>query len=154
MSSGIWHFFHYLTFTMWLGGALSAMAIGMSMKKMDRGLWGAVVDAQAALYRVLIGPGAMGVVLSGIVMTFQTYGKMSGGGASAWIGTMQGAGVLGALVTLLGAMPAAAKLTRLEPIGGMQAAFDAQRKRLAIAGSIGGTLGLIALLASALYQRA
>ena len=154
MSSGIWHFVHYLTFTMWLGGALSAMVIGLSMKKMDRGLWGAVVDAQASLYRVMIAPGAMGVVLSGIVMTFQTYGKMSGGGASAWIGTMQGAGVLGALVTLLGAMPAAAKLTRLEPIGGQEAAFDAQRKRLAITGSIGGTLGLIALLASALYQRA
>ncbi len=153
MSGGIWHFVHYLTFTMWLGGALSAMVIGLSMKRMDRGLWGAVADAQAALYRMLIGPGAMGVILSGILLTFQTYGKMSGGGAGSWLGTMQGAGVLGALVTLLGAMPAAAKLTRLEPIGGQEAAFDAQRKRLAITGSIGGTLGLIALLASALYQR-
>lgn len=153
MTNGLWHFVHYLTFTMWLGGAVSAMVIGISMKKMDRGLWGAAVDGQAALYRMLIGPGAMGVILSGILLTFKMYGKMSGGGASSWMGTMQGAGVLGALVTLLFAMPAAAKLTRLEPIGGQEAAFDAQQKRLATAGSIGGTLGLIALLASALFQR-
>ena len=151
--NGLWHFVHYLTFTMWLGGALSAMVIGISMKKMDRGLWGAAVDAQAAIYRVLIGPGAIGVILSGILLAFQMYGKMSGGQAGSWLGTMQGAGIVGALVTLLGAMPAAAKLSRLEPIGGQEAAFDAQRKRLAIAGSVGGTLGLIALLAGAFYQR-
>ncbi len=80
------------------------------------------------------------------------YGKMSGGGASRGSGTMQGAGILGALVTLLGAMPAAAKLSRLEPIGTQEVAFTAQRKRLAIAASIGGTLGLIALLAGAFYR--
>jgi hypothetical protein len=129
------------------------MVIGINMRQIDRGLWGAAVDAQAAIYRVLIGPGAMGVILSGILLTFRMYGTMSGGGASPWMGTMQGAGILGALVTLLGAMPAASKLSRLEPIGTQEAAFNAQRKRLAIAGSIGGTLGLIALLAGALYQR-
>jgi len=151
--NGFWLFAHYITFTIWLGGALSAMVIGINMKQMDRGLWGAAVDSQAAIYRVLIGPGAMGVILSGILLTFRMYGSMAGGGAANWMGTMQGAGVLGALITLLGAMPAAAKLSRLEPIGTQEAAFNAQRKRLAIAGSIGGTLGLIALLASAFYLR-
>jgi len=153
MMNGFWLFVHYITFTMWLGGALSAMVIGISMKGIDRGLWGAVVDSQAALYRMLIGPGAIGVILSGILLTFRMYGAMAGGGASAWIGTMQGAGIVGALVTLLGAMPAAAKLSRLEPIGAQEAAFSAQRKRLAIAGSIGGTFGIIALIASAFYLR-
>jgi hypothetical protein len=152
--NGFWHFVHYLTFVMWIGGALSAMVVGIGMKQIDRSLWGAAVDAQAAIYRALIGPGAIGVILSGILLTFRMYGKMSGGGAGPWLGTMQGAGIVGALVTLLGAMPAAARLGRLEPIGTQQAAFDAQRKRLAIAGSIGGTLGLIALLAGAFYQRA
>lgn len=151
--NALWHFVHYLSFTMWLGGALAAMAIGINMKQMDRGLWGAVVDSQAAIYRWLIGPGAAVVVLSGIVLTFQNYGRMAAGGAQSWLGTMQGAGVIGALVTLLGAMPAAARLSRLEPIGDQEAAFDRQRKRLAIAGSVGGTLGLIALLAGALYLR-
>lgn len=151
--NGVWHFVHSLAFTAWLGGALSAMAVGLTMKQIDRSLWGAVVDAQAAIYRVLIGPGAIVVVLSGIVMTMRIYGGMSGGPAGSWLGTMQGAGIVGALVTLLGAMPAATKLSRLEPLGPQAAAFDALRKRLAITGSIGGTLGLIALLAGSFYQR-
>jgi hypothetical protein len=152
--NGVWHFVHYLAFTAWLGGALSAMVAGLTMKRIDRSLWGAVVDVQAVVYRALIGPGAIVVVLSGILMTFRMYNSMSGGQAGSWLGTMQGAGIVGALVTLLGAMPAAAKLSRLEPLGPQAAAFDALRTRLAITGSIGGTLGLIALLAGAFYQRA
>jgi hypothetical protein len=151
--NGVWHFVHYLAFTAWLGGGLSAMIAGVAMKRIDRSLWGAVVDAQATIYRTLIGPGAIVVVLSGILLTFRMYSTMSGGQAGSWLGTMQGAGIIGALVTLLGAMPAAAKLSRLEPLGPQAAAFDLLRKRLAITGSIGGTLGFIALLAGAFYQR-
>lgn len=151
--NGIWYFIHFLAFTAWIGGALAAMTVGITMKRIDRSLWGAVVDGQAAIYRTMIGPGAIAVVLSGIVMTLRLYNGMSGNQAGSWLGTMQGAGVVGALVTLLGAMPAALKLSRLEPLGSHAAAFDALRKRLAITGSIGGTLGLIALLAGALYHR-
>jgi hypothetical protein len=152
--NGIWHLVHYLGFIAWIGGGLSAMAVGVSLKRIDRSLWGAVVDAQASIYRVLVGPGAIVVVLSGIIMTLRLYNGMSGNQADPWLGTMQGAGILGALVTLLGAMPAALRLSRLEPLGPQAAAFDAMRKRLAITGSIGGTLGLIALLAGAFYHRA
>ena len=151
--NGIWYFIHYLAFTAWLGGALAAMAVGITMKRIDRSLWGAVVDGQAAIYRTMIGPGATVVVLSGLILTLRMYNAMAGGGAGSWLGTMQGAGIVGALVTLLGAMPAALKLSRLEPLGPHAAAFDSLRKRLAITGSIGGMLGLIALLASALYHR-
>ena len=151
--NGIWHLVHYLAFTAWIGGALAAMAVGLTMKRIDRSLWGAVVDGQAAIYRALIGPGAIVVVLSGIVMTLSIYNGMSGNQADRWLGTMQGAGIVGALVTLLGAMPAALKLSRLEPLGAHAAAFDALRKRLAVMGSIGGTLGLIALVAGAFYHR-
>ncbi|MGH7594655.1 MAG: hypothetical protein ACRELE_12510 [Gemmatimonadales bacterium] len=152
--NGIWHFIHYLAFTAWIGGGLSAMVISVPMKQIDRSLWGAVVDGQAAIYRMLIGPGAIVVVLSGIVMTLRMYNGMAGGPAGPWLGTMQGAGIVGALVTLLGAMPAAITLSRLEPIGEHVARFDALRQRVAITSSIGGTLGLLALLAGAFYQRA
>jgi hypothetical protein len=150
--SGVWHFVHYLAFTAWIGGALAAMVAGIAMKQMDRSAWGAVADVQAAIYRGLVGPGAIVVVLTGVIMTFQMYSGLAGGQAGPWLGTMQGAGVLGALVTLLGAMPASARLSRLEPMGAHAAAFDALRQRLAITGSIGGTLGLLALLAGALYR--
>lgn len=150
--NGIWHFIHYLSFTMWIGGGLSVMVSGIAMKRIDRSLWGAVVDGQAAIYRTLIGPGAIVVVLSGILMTLRLYNGMAGNQADQWLGVMQGAGIVGALVTLLGAMPAAFKLSRLEPLGSQAAAFDSLRQRLAITGSIGGALGLIALVAGAFYR--
>lgn len=151
--NGFWHFLHYLAFTAWIGGGLAAMAVGVSMKRIDRSLWGAVVDGQAAIYRALVGPGAIVVVLSGIIMTLRLYNGMAGNQTDQWLGVMQGAGIIGALVTLLGAMPAALKLSRLEPLGPHAPAFDALRKRLAITASIGGTLGLIALFAGAFYHR-
>ncbi len=152
--SRIWLFLHFLGFTMWLGGALAVMVAGVAMKRMDRSLWGGVVDTQAAVYRTLIGPGALLVVLTGIIMTLHMYSGMVGGQAGPWLGTMQGAGILGALVMLIGAMPLALRLSRLEPLGEQAALFDALRKRLALVSSIGGTLALIALLAAAFYRRA
>lgn len=151
--NGFWHFVHYLAFTVWLGGVLSAMIAELTMHRVDRSLWGAVVDAQAAIYRVLVGPGALATVLSGIVLTLRMYGSMSGGQAGSWLGTMQATGIVGPLVTLLGAMPTAARLSRLEPLGPQAAAFDVLRKRLTITGSIGAALGFIALLAGSFYQR-
>jgi hypothetical protein len=65
---------------------------------------------------------------------------------------MQGLGLIAALVTLLGAMPAATRMARLEPTGPTAAAFDQARRRLAITGSVGGALALLALLAGALYR--
>ena len=112
--SRIWLFLHFIGFTMWLGGGLAVMVGSVAMKRMDRSVWGGVVDAQAAVYRTLIGPGAILVVLTGIVMTLQMIGGMVGGQAGPWLGTMQGAGILGALVMLVGAMPIAARYARAE----------------------------------------
>jgi len=151
--TGLWHFVHYLSFVMWIGGGLSAMVAGVGMRRIDRALWGAVVDAQAAIYRVLVGPGAIITVLSGIIMTMEMYNGLASGQSAPWLGTMQLSGILGALMMLFGAMPAAMKLSRLEPLGADAAAFDALRKRVAITASIGGTLALIALLAGAFYRR-
>lgn len=149
--TGAWRFVHYLSFIAWIGGALAVMMAGIAMRRLDRTLWGGVAEAQGAIYRAMVGPGALVAVISGLLLTFRMYGSLSGQ-VGPWLGTMQAAGVLGALVTLLGAMPAASRLSRLEPTGDTAAAFDHSRRRLAIAGSIGGTLALIALLAGALYR--
>ena len=146
-----WRVVHFVAFVAWLGGGLAVMVAGIAMKRMDRSVWGAVVDVQSALYRWLLGPGSIVTVMTGLFLTFGMYGRLSGD-VAAWLGTMQGAGLLAALVTLLGAMPAAARLTRLEPIGATAAAFDIARRRLAITGSIAGLLGAVALLAGALYR--
>ncbi len=146
-----WRILHFVAFTAWIGGALAAMVTSMSMRRLDRAFWGGIVEMQGAIYRVLIGPGALISVVSGVFLTFGMYGQLSTS-VGAWLGTMQAAALAGAVVTLLGAMPAAARLSRMEPLGPTAAAFDALRKRLAITGSIGGTLALVALLAGALYR--
>jgi hypothetical protein len=83
----------------------------------------------------------------------ENYGRMSLF-VGPWLGMMQGLGILGALFTLLGAMPAANRLTRLEPTGASAAAFDAARRKLVLHGTIGGILSFLALLAGALYTAA
>ena len=151
--SPVWLLVHMLAFTMWIGGGFAVMVTGIAAKRMDRALWGAIVDVQWAVYRAVIGPGAILVVVTGIIMTLSMYNGMSGNGVGPWLGAMQGAGIAGALVTLLWAMPTASRVARLEPIGADAALFDQLRKRLAMASSVGGTLALIALIAGAFYRR-
>lgn len=146
-----WRFLHYLSFIAWIGGALAAMVAGVACRRLDRSLWGGVAEAQGAIYRTLVGPGAAVSVFTGLLLTFRMYGELSGQ-VGTWLGSMQGLGLVAALVTLLGAMPAASRLSRLEPVGESAAAFDRARQRLAVTGSLGGTLALLALLAGSLYR--
>ena len=144
-----WLFLHLLGFTLWLGGAIAVMIIGIAAKREDRHGLGAVVRAQATLMKVAIAPGALLAVLSGLVLTFR-IGGVDLPGFSIWLMLMQGAGLVAALLTLLIALPTAAKLSRLEPIGETARYFDELRQRQRIVGSISGTLGLVALFAGAM----
>jgi len=144
-----WLFLHLLGFTLWLGGAIAAMIIGIAAKREDRHGLGAVVRAQASLMRVAIAPGALLAVLSGIILTFR-IGGTDLPGFSLWLMLMQGTGLVAALLTLLIALPTAAKLSRLDPAGETARYFDELRQRQRIVGSISGTLGLVALFAGAM----
>ncbi len=146
-----WRVLHFVGLVAWLGGGMAVMVSGVVMRSLDRAFWGAIVDVQAMLYRTLLGPGSVVTVMSGLFLTFGLYGRLSGQ-VAAWLGLMQGCGLIAALVTLLGAMPAAARLARLEPLGATAGAFDAARRRLAGTGAVAGIFGLVALVAGALYR--
>lgn len=144
-----WLFLHLLGFTMWLGGAIASMIIGIAAKHEDRSALAAVVRAQSKLTKVAIAPGALVTVLSGIILTFQ----LSGGdfaGFSIWLVIMQGAGLIAGLITLLIALPTATRLGRLDPAGEAARYFDELRARQRIVASIAGTFGLVALFAGAM----
>jgi hypothetical protein len=146
-----WLFLHLLGFTMWLGGAIASMVVGIAARAEERGGLGAVVRAQSKLTKVAIAPGALLTVLSGLILTF----RLSGGelaGFSIWLVIMQGAGLIAALITLLIALPTAARLGRLDPIGEAERYFDELRSRQRIVASIAGMLGLVALLAGAMLS--
>ena len=63
---------------------------------------------------------------------------------------MQGAGLVAALLTLFIALPTAAKLSRMDPVGETARYFDELRQRQRIVGSISGMLGLLALFSGAM----
>ncbi len=147
--SHAWLFLHLLGFTMWLGGAIAAMIMGIAAKREDRHGLGAVVRAQGTLMKVAIAPGALLAVLSGLMLTFQISGADLPG-FSIWLMLMQGTGLVAGLLTLLIALPTATKLSRLDPAGDTARYFDELRQRQRIVGSISGMLGLVALFAGAM----
>ena len=145
-----WLFLHLLGFTMWLGGGLAVMVAGIAAKREDRAGLGAIARAQAAAHKAIIAPGAILVVLSGLILTFSVSGRTGElVGFSVWLVVMQGAGLVGALMVLLIGLPTAAKLARLDPMGQGAAFFDELRQRQKIVASVSGVLALAALVAGA-----
>jgi hypothetical protein len=148
-----WLFLHLLGFTMWLGGGLASMVAGIAAKREDRAGLGAIARAQAAIHKAIIAPGAILVVLSGLILTFSVSGRTGDlEGFSLWLVVMQGAGLVGALVVLLIGLPTAARLARLDPMGQGAAFFDELRQRQRIVASVSGVLALGALVAGALVK--
>jgi hypothetical protein len=149
----LWLFIHLLGFTMWLGGGFGAMVAGIAAKRENRDGLGTVARTQAAIQRALIAPGALLTVLSGLILTFSVTGRTGDlVGFSVWLVVMQGAGVIGALITLLVGLPTATRLARIDPAGVNSAYFDELRQRQRVVASIAGLLALIALIAGALYR--
>jgi hypothetical protein len=149
--SRIWLFLHLFGFTLWLGGAIASMIMGIAAKREERVGLAAVVRSQATLTKIAIAPGALLTVLSGLILTFQVGGGDMAG-FSFWLVTMQSAGILAALLTLLISLPTATRLGRLDPTGEGARYFDELRARQRIVASISGVFGLVALLAGAMVR--
>ncbi|HEY8106361.1 MAG TPA: DUF2269 family protein [Gemmatimonadales bacterium] len=144
-----WLFVHLLGFTMWLGGGMAAMFVGIASRSEDRTSLGAVVRGLAVIHKRVVSPGAALTVLSGLVLTFKLAGMAA---PSPWLMAMQGAGLLGAVLNLAVMLPTASRAARIDPTGPNGAYFDELRNRMRVMGMIVGTLGLIALVAGAMIR--
>lgn len=145
----VWIFVHLFGVVMWLGGGLAAMAVGLTLRQAARDHLAHGVRHLGTIYRVVMLPGCVAAIVSGLVLTLVMYnGPATLAGAGHLLMTMQAAGLIAGLITLLVLVPGAARLTRIDPIG-QSAQFDALRSRQARVGMISGFLGLIALLAGA-----
>jgi hypothetical protein len=146
-----WLFLHIVGFTLWIGGGLAAMVAGIVSKSEDRGRLGAVVRVQAAMHKILVAPGALLAVLSGLMLTFLVTSLRGGDpGFNLWLVLMQGTGLVGALIVLMVGLPTAAKLARLDPEGPNAAYFDELRQRQRIVGGVAGIFALAALVGGAM----
>ncbi len=147
---GFWLLVHVLGFTLWLGGGIATMVAGVTAKRLGTGERLSAYKLIGAIQRILVGPGAIAVVLSGLVLG-QPY--MRSGVVPGWLGVMMISGILGAIGAVAISVPTAAKLARLEPQGGqLPEAFQRLRKRQILAATIAGTFGLIALFAATLVR--
>ncbi len=147
----LWVFLHLIGFTVWIGGGLASMVAGIVSRDEERARLGAVVRAQAAVQKVLVAPGALLTVLSGLMLTFAMTSLQGGQvGFSLWLVLMQGAGVVAALIVLLVGLPTSSKLARMDPLGPNAAYFDELRQRQRLTGSIAGALALAALVGGAM----
>jgi hypothetical protein len=147
----LWVFLHIIGFTLWIGGGLASMVAGIVSKGEERAGLGAVVRAQAAVQRMLVAPGALLTVLSGVMLTFAMTSLRGGeAGFSLWLMLMQGAGLVGALIVLLVGLPTSSKLVRIDPLGPNAAYFDELRQRQRVTASIAGVFAVAALVGGAM----
>lgn len=149
----VWLFLHILGFALWIGGAVASMVAGVSARAEGRDGLGVVARAQAAIQKVLIAPGALLTVLSGLILTFRVTARTGElVGFNLWLVLMQAAGIVGALVALLISLPTASKLARLDPAGQHAAYFDELRARQKVTSSIAGVLALAALVGGVMVR--
>ena len=148
---GFWVLVHVLGVILWLGGGLATMVLGVTAKQFDPGERLAAYRLTSAIQRILVGPGAAAVVLSGVVLAspYMKEGTVPGG-----LMLMMGSGILGALIAIGITVPTAARLGRLQvdPRGELPESFAGLRKRLVITSSIAGGLGLLALVAGTVLR--
>ncbi|MEO8030339.1 MAG: hypothetical protein ABJC74_10155 [Gemmatimonadota bacterium] len=147
----LWLFLHFAGFILWLGGGLASMLAGIGARREGPAAIRPVARIQATLQRNVIAPGAGLVILSGLFLTMKTFG-MGNVAPSGWLMLMQGAGLIGAALTLFVGLPTSSRLARISPEGGTAPLFEQLRKRLAVVGSIAGSLGWIALVAGAVLR--
>ena len=65
---GFWLLVHVLGFTLWLGGGIATMVAGVTAKRFAPAERLRAYQLIGAIQRLLVAPGALGVVLSGFVL--------------------------------------------------------------------------------------
>src|ERR1041385_5639271 len=113
---GFWLLVHVLGFTLWLGGGIATMVAGVTAKRMGTVERLSAYKLIGAIQRILVGPGAIAVVLSGVILG-QPYMRS---GMTGWLSVMMIAGILGAIGAVAISVPTAAKLARLAAPGGQR----------------------------------
>jgi hypothetical protein len=148
---GFWLLLHILGYILWLGGGIATMVVGITAKGFAPDQRLAAYRLTSAVQRILVGPGVVAVTLSGLVLSMRF---MKSGVVPGWMMLMMLTGIVGALIALGVSVPTAARLGRLEldPRGDLPESFAALRKRQVVAASIGGGMGLVALLAGTVFR--
>jgi hypothetical protein len=146
-----WVFVHLLGMSLWMGAGIASMVLGIAAKHFAPDHRLSAYRLTSAIQRVLLGPGAVAVVLSGILLSMP---YMKEGTVPGWMMLMMTSGILAALIAIGVSVPTAARLGRLslDPRGELPEHFHGLRMRLVWSSSIAGALALLALAAGTLLR--
>jgi hypothetical protein len=148
-------FLHMLGQALWIGGAIAAMVLAIDARAEEAPVRASVFRLLARVHSMVIAPGALLTVLSGLWLTM----SMARQGRGAELGepgiaAMQLAGLVGGALVLFVGLPTAGSLARAAepgPDGQLPPVFERFRKRQAIVSSVAGVLALIALAGARLF---
>ena len=147
----MFRFLHFLGIALWMGGGWTVMAMAIRARREPP-------ETRRAMARLLpaassvIGAGAAVTVIAGMLLVL----RLAVAGAGQALATpgrfvMMGAGILASLLVFLVSWPASFTLARLASMPGeLSPEFEKIRKRQAIASSVAGVLGLLALVGATL----
>jgi hypothetical protein len=149
--TGFWILVHVLGYTFWIGGGVATMVAGIVAKRFAPEARLGAYRITSSVQRILVGPGAVAVTISGFLLSMP---YMKSGSVPGWMMLMMVAGFIGALVALGVTVPVAARIGSLEidPRGELPERFAGLRARLVWSASIGGGMALIALVAGSLMR--
>jgi hypothetical protein len=149
--TGFWLFLHVMGFVAWIGGGLAVMLAGITAKHLHPAHRLGVYRIMGVITRTLVGPGAVLVVLTGVILSIPYFSSAT---VPTWLMAMQTFGFLGALVAIFLVVPTAARLGRLDldPRGELPESFAGLRRRQAIFATLAGVLALLALLSGTLFR--
>lgn len=146
----LWIFVHLLGITLWLGGGLSSMFIGMAARGEPREHLAVTSRMLATNARILMLPGSMATLLSGLILTLTMYGSPGAALAiSPSLMAMQGLGLIGAIITMVFLVPNAGRIAQVDPVA-LAPQFDRMRARQARLGMLSGLFAMGALIAGAI----
>jgi len=152
---GFARFLHMLGQCLWIGGGIAAMTLAISARAEHPNLRAAVYRLLGQVHAVVIAPGAVLTVLTGIWLTMglARVGRTDELG-QAGLATMQGAGLIAGILVLFVALPTANRLARVsvpDEKGQFSPAFERFRKRQMMVSSVAGVLAVLALAAARLF---
>jgi hypothetical protein len=145
-----WLFVHLAGMGLWLGGGAAMLAAGFAADAEARERLATALRLQWHVARAAVFPGAIATTFSGLMLTFRNIHTPTMG--SPWMVSMQGLGLLAALLALSISVPSAARLARLDPTGPHANYVDRLRSRQRLVGIVTLVLGLVALLGGARYR--
>ncbi len=148
-----WYAAHLLGLVAWMGGAWPAALLGRAGARRPGADPARTLQLRVALYRTLVGPGAIATVLSGLVLTLSRYGAAtSTGGLPRSLIVMQLAGLAAGAITIVAVLPTALRLTRIDPAGEYAGAYRRLSASLARWDLVSGLLAVVALLGGAMMR--